>query len=97
MPTKLKLLGGRKINSRHTTVIPDAEKLISLIKELPEVGKIAIGRIEPRGAAQRRIKIKPLSACLEIKVYGTDGIQYFYVYTSNSGSTVQSINRFWEN
>jgi hypothetical protein len=91
------LLSGRKFNGNHTTVISDAKDLLNRIKTLSEVSKISIGRIDPLGAAHRRIKIKPMSACLELKVCGTDGVQYFYVYTKTLDATTQAINQLWEN
>ncbi|MBI4281149.1 hypothetical protein HY628_03050 [Candidatus Uhrbacteria bacterium] len=96
MPTKRGLLKGAKVSSRHSTVIGDAEEIFAFIKGLPEVKKIVLGMILPVRTVERRIKIKIIPAGLKLVVYGSDGLQEFYVHTDLIEYVGEKILSYWE-
>lgn len=73
---------GGKIQGRHTTVIPVAEKIIDLLNKNPEVKKISVGFIKHGIKSGRHaIKITDLESGLLLKIRGTASIQEIRVYT----------------
>lgn len=82
-----RLLKGPKINSRHSTVIGPAEKVVVAAKLMPEVFRIVIGKISNKGGkGKTRLLFKSIPAGLHLKVIGLRQVQEFYLYTDSPAS-----------
>ena len=91
------LLKGQKFNGRHTTVIEAAMPFVEMLRDAPNVEKIALGIIKPANSGGRggktRIKATALLGAVRIIFRGGNSIQQFYVF----GTDLQEIVRLVEN
>ncbi len=96
MSTKRKLLSGPKCNDSHTTIIKDAEGVITSAKAQQEVTKVSPSYVTGVGSTNVRIKFAPVKAGWCITVYGSNGKQLVYVYTRDPERTRAAIQRTWD-
>lgn len=83
------LLRGAKFNGRHSTVIPEATRVIAAAKRLPEVTKIILGYIvRPAGRTKPQLKFVEIPAGIRISVRGRSAQQTLIVYTSDRRQTL---------
>lgn len=76
---------GGKIQGRHTTVIPVAEKIVDLLSKNPDVKKITVGFIKHGiKSGKHAIKITDLESGLFLKIRGTASIQEIRIYTETN-------------
>lgn len=74
---------GGKVQGRHTTIIPAAEKIVDLLSKNSEVKKITAGFIKHGiKSGKHAIKITDLESGLLLKIRGTASIQEIRVYTN---------------
>lgn len=94
MPKK-GLLGGSKITKNHSSVIPDAVKIITFAKTLSEVKMVVPSEIVSLRPAELHIKFSPIQAGLKLAVRGKNARQIFYIYTSSPSTVDQLVNDYW--
>jgi hypothetical protein len=68
---------------RHTTRLPETERLYQALFPDPLFKKFIFGIFLPLGAGLPRVKIQDQQGCLFLKVFGPDGAQEFRVYTND--------------
>lgn len=76
-------IAGRRVSRQHSTVIEAAQPLVLFLRKLPEVTKIALGRLDVHlPSTEWRVKTTEISGGLRLQVRGTNSIQQIMVYTS---------------
>lgn len=93
--SKPRLLAGRKVNKRHSTIISEGEIVVQAAQSLSEVTKIVIGIIFPKASRAPRIDFTQISAGLKLIVRGTTATQQFFVYTKNPDGVERVIADAW--
>ena len=89
------LLRGAKFSGVHTTVIPDAVDLLTLLKRSEKVTKISVGVITPCKVAKPRVKVKLESHALKLQVRGRNAVQIFYIYGTDLPAVGEFITGKW--
>jgi len=90
-------LAGKKISAKHTTVITEAELLLSYLRRQKEVKKIVIGEIKSIKNGPRRLKITNIDNGLKLMIRGVSARQLVFVYNNDFNITdiVNKINDYW--
>ena len=85
---------GKKVASRHTTIIEAAEPVVKAANKLDCVTNIVLGVIQQgKGAAAKKsLKITDIPAGLQVKVRGPKTVQELFIYTSNRTLTSSTIS-----
>ena len=88
---------GGKVQGRHTTIIPAAEKIVDLLNKNPDVKKISAGFIKHGiKSGKHAIKISELDSGLLLKIRGTASIQEIRVYTNKKEEVKSSLKDYSE-
>ncbi len=94
MPKK-GLLAGSKITKSHSTIIPEAAKLITYAKTLPEIDKIVPSEIVPLKPSAKHLKFSPIQAGLKLAIRGLNARQVVFVYTKKASEVTHLLSEFW--
>lgn len=95
MPTRGRVLSGKKVAKNHTTLFPESCHVITAAIKLSEVKKVIPGPLLPLRSGPPRLKFKPVNAGLQIEVTGGDGTQIIYVYTNDPNGTQRELSKKW--
>ncbi len=77
--------GGKRVSKQHSTVIEAAEDIVKFLHKVPEVSKIALGRIDVHlPPTEWRIKFAEIRGGIRLQIRGTNSIQQIMIYTSES-------------
>jgi hypothetical protein len=84
-------VSGSKISDNHTTIIEDAEPVVTFLHKDPRVRKILPGKINSQcgisGSGPVRMKIIDQDGCLLLAVSGSSSHQEIRVYLKNINAT----------
>jgi hypothetical protein len=72
---------GGKVTSKHSTVIPAAEKLVAFVRKDKRVNRVALGLIKQVGNGSARISYEQINGGLEVTVRGARTQQVIRLYT----------------
>jgi hypothetical protein len=87
---KMGHFAGKRVSKQHSTVIEAAHDIVKFLNKMPEVTKIALGRLDVHlPATEWRIKFTEIRGGLRLQVRGTNSIQQIMVY-SNEVPVVQA-------
>jgi len=90
-----KHMTGKKISKSHTTLIEAAIPIAKALEKMPEVKKIAFGKIpKPINNGRHHLKIdNEPNGGLRLTVRGNRSIQTIYVSTSDSEKTKRELEK----
>jgi hypothetical protein len=89
------LLRGDKFNGKHSTVIDSAIIAIEAARDCDHVNKISIGVISPTKTGNTHLKFTITNTALKMQVRGTNAVQLFWLYTTNTEATIKEIQDIW--
>jgi hypothetical protein len=79
-------ISGKQISKQHSTVIDAAQDVVKFLQKIPEVTKIALGRLDVHlPTTEWRIKYTEIQGGIKLQVRGTNSIQQLMIYTTNCG------------
>ena len=90
------LLKGPKFSGNHSTIIPCAIPAVQAAKDSKHVSKIGLGIITPVRPSNPHIKFTPVSGGLKMQVRGTNAVQIFWLYTTETDVVIREITVKWE-
>ncbi len=91
------IYGGRKMSNTHSTVMPEAAKIVVKAKALIVVTKVVTGDIvSVRPGGVRRLKFLPLRAGVKVVVRGSNSQQDIYLYTKDVSAVQQELVTYWD-
>lgn len=90
-------LSGKKVGSKHSTVIDEIYKLLVYLNKTDIVSKIVPGEIKVIRQGPKRIKLKEISAGWELMVRGINVRQKVYIYTQDKYLIKKVIENFFNN
>ena len=88
---------GGKVQGRHTTIIPAAEKIVDTLSKNPDVKKITAGFIKHGiKSGKHAIKVSEMESGLLLKIRGTASIQEIRIYTNEKEEVTDSLKTYSE-
>lgn len=83
MKHKHGVLRGAKFSRRHSTYIPAAEPVLAILKGLPQVTKIRLGKIVPTRPGPARLTHRETAIGVVLTVRGGTSVQTIFAYTTD--------------
>ncbi|HEY1074445.1 MAG TPA: hypothetical protein VGE59_01950 [Patescibacteria group bacterium] len=80
MGAKKGLLRGNKVSHSHSSMIAPAEKLVAVMKDLPEVKKVVLGIIKRVKCSPGVKVLQEGPAILRVTLRGSASMQILWVY-----------------
>lgn len=87
----MKHRAGGKFTSSHSTVIPEATRVLDRANKHDGVTKVSIGMIEHAKSRQPRLKFDDVPAGFKMTVYGRITLQHFVVYTNDRHNVISAL------